>query len=108
MDMDIIKPFINHDVEVLVAGVWIEGHMAPIVKGVIMLLPLPDQAAFYGPCALRPDVIQAIRQVKKSGVPLVNPVPSSNSHTTIRSSLDDLTAIERFRKQQERQGRDQK
>lgn len=103
MDIETIKPFINHDVEVLVGGVWIEGHMAPIVKGVIVLHPLQEMLPFYGPTALKADVIQAIRQVKKNGqpgkpfteVPVTFHDPSDH---TIVSGLNPIPPRQRFAK----------
>ncbi len=94
MELDVLKNFIGRDVEVLVGGVWIEGHMQPIVKGVITLLPLGDVAQFYGPTAMKADVVQAVRQIRKQGQVQVDPAaePSAN----VRSSLDSLTAQQRF------------
>lgn len=65
MDLSILKNFVNHDVEVLVGGVWIEGHMTPIVKGQITLLPIGEASHFYGPMACEAAVVQAVRQVKR-------------------------------------------
>ena len=97
MDIEILKAFINHDVEVLIAGVWIEGHMTPIVKGVVTLLPLADVAPFYGPSACKTDVIQAIRQVRRlTAQPPVEPVPPPTDPTQIRSSLDQVSPQQRF------------
>lgn len=98
MDIETIKPFINHDVEVLVAGVWIEGHLVPIVKGVIVIHPLEDAAAFYGPTAMKIEVIQAIRQVKKGTqqeVPFTDPTASGEA-SPVRSGLDQVTPKQRF------------
>lgn len=95
MELDVLKNFVNRDVEVLVGGVWIEGHMTPIVKGVITLLPLGDTAQFYGPTALKAEVVQAVRQVKKQGqTPQVAPAPETPG--PVRSSLESLTAQQRF------------
>jgi hypothetical protein len=97
MDVEILKSFINHDVEVLIAGVWIEGHMTPIVKGVVTLLPLADVAPFYGPAACKTDVIQAIRQVRRLTTQApVDPVPTPTDPTQIRSSLDQVSPQQRF------------
>lgn len=94
MDNDILKHFIGHDVEVLISGVWIEGHMQPIAKGVIVLLPIDGTDIFYGPTSCRADVIQAIRQIKREKTaPL--PLPEADS-TKIRSSLDQVTPGHRF------------
>lgn len=87
MDISIIKPFVNRDVEVLVGGVWIEGHMTPIAKGIITLLPIGGAENFYGPCACTPEVIQAIRLVK-SEARAAAATPQTDP-TKIRSSLDN-------------------
>ncbi len=94
MDLDVLKNFIGRDVEVLVGGMWIEGHMQPIVKGVITLLPIGDAAQFYGPTAMKAEVVQAVRQVKKQGQVQVPPAPEPAAN--VRSSLDSLTAQQRF------------
>lgn len=88
MENDIIKHFVNKDVEILVAGTWIEGHMTPIVKGVVTLLPLKDAAEFYGPTACNVEVIQAIRQVKKATT-TANP-PVTPPQGPVRSSFDQV------------------
>jgi hypothetical protein len=67
MELDILKHFVNKDVEILIGGVWIEGHMTPIVKGQITLIPFGEEAAFYGPAALKAENVQCIRLVKKDG-----------------------------------------
>jgi hypothetical protein len=64
MEADILKQFINMKVEVLVGGQWIRGTLCPIVKQVCVLLPLGEEAEFYGPASMKMDAIQAIRQVK--------------------------------------------
>lgn len=97
MEIDVIKPFINHDVEVLVAGVWIEGHLVPIVKGTLILHPIGEAAAFYGPTALKADVIQAIRQVKKNGQAADQFIdPTTEAPKPVRSGLDPVTPGHRF------------
>jgi hypothetical protein len=86
MELDILKHFIGHDVEVLISGVWIEGHMQPIAKGIIVLLPIAGAEAFYGPTSCKADVIQAIRQVKRDKTtPQLPPEPQP---TKIKSSFD--------------------
>lgn len=95
MEIETIKSFIHHDVEVLVSGVWIEGHMTPIVKGVVILLPLPEFADFYGPAAMKIDVIQAIRQVKRLEKFVPEPTPE-NKPDVISSSLDQVSPKQRF------------
>lgn len=98
METDILKHFIGKDVEVLVSGVWIEGHMQPIVKGIVTLTPTGEVAAFYGPTACKAEVIQAIRQIKKSGERLANPAPIVDTKEAVRSSLESVTPGERFKR----------
>lgn len=98
MENDIIKHFVNKDVEILVSGVWIEGHMTPVVKGVVTMLPLGETAQFYGPAACNVEVIQAIRLVKRRGavaavVPPTIPEPSDPS---LRSALEQTIPSIRF------------
>lgn len=100
METDILKHFIGKDVEVLVSGVWIEGHMQPIAKGVVTLIPFGETGVFYGPCACKADVIQAIRQVKQSGQRVAEPVPEISPPTSVRSSLDSVTPGQRFKRNQ--------
>ncbi len=83
------------NVEVLVGGVWIEGHLKPIVKGVVTLLPIGEAASFYGPAALKQEAIQAIRQVRKTG-PVEMPPQEITPPTQVRSSLDEVTPAQRF------------
>ncbi len=96
MESEVLKHFIGKDVEILVAGVWIEGHLQPIVKGVVTLLPLAEAGVFYGPTACKVEVIQAIRQIKRSGQKVADPVPEANPPTNVRSSLDSITPGQRF------------
>lgn len=90
METDILKHFIGKDVEVLVSGVWIEGNLMPIAKGIIVLTPIGGTEAFYGPASMSTSVVQAIRQVKReqtaSSVPL-----STTDNAKIRSSLESNT-----------------
>lgn len=89
MDKDILKNFVKHDVEILVGGVWIEGHLQPIVNGQIVLLPIGESAAFYGPCAMKMEVIQAIRQVKKDAAKAnATAAATAQSPPPVKSSLD--------------------
>ena len=90
MDIEIIKHFINHDVEVLISGVWVEGHMMPIAKGVVVLTPIGGTEAFYGPTSCTLGVIQAIRQVKRENTTPPAPPPGTDP-TKIRSSLEQNT-----------------
>lgn len=93
MESDILKHFVNHDVEVLIAGVWIEGHMTPIVKGIVTLLPIAGAEAFYGPTACKTDVIQAIRQVIREST-VSAPVPEAPKN--IKSAFDSSPNGNRF------------
>lgn len=95
MEAEILKHFIGMNVEVLVGGVWIEGNLRPIVKGVVTLLPIGDAAAFYGPAAFKQDAIVAIRQVRKTG-PVEMPVEEIRPPAQVRSSLDEVPAAQRF------------
>lgn len=99
METDVLKHFIGKDVEVLVAGVWIEGHMLPIAKGVVTLTPTEETAPFYGATAMKAESIQAIRQVKRSSSKLPEPIPEVNS-PVVRSSLDQVTPGNRFKRNQ--------
>lgn len=99
METDILKHFIGKDVEVLVGGVWIEGHLQPIAKGVVTLVPTDETAVFYGPTAMKADVIQAIRQIKRFNQKLSDPVPEVQPPTMVRSSLDQVTPGQRFKRQ---------
>jgi hypothetical protein len=95
MEAEILKHFIGMNVEVLVGGVWIEGHLRPIVKGVVTLLPIGEAASFYGPAAFKQDAIQAIRQVRKTGAVQV-PEEVVAPTQQVRSSLDEVTPRQRF------------
>lgn len=100
METDILKHFIGKNVEVLVSGVWIEGHMQPIAKGVVTLVPTEETAVFYGPCALKADVIQAIRQIRNSSEKMAIPVPEINAPPPVRSGLEQVTPGQRFKRNQ--------
>lgn len=97
METDILKHFIGKDVEVLVSGVWIEGQLQPIAKGVVTLLPTPETAAFYGPSAMKADVIQAIRQVRRNTQAPREPAVDTNPPPPVRSSLEQVTPGQRFK-----------
>jgi len=84
------------DVEVLVDGTWIDGHLLPIAKGVVVLQPISEAAAFYGPTSMKADVIQAIRQVKKPTFTTDIPTNEQITETLaapkpVRSSLEQNT-----------------
>lgn len=74
MEAAILGNFVKRDVEILVAGVWLAGHMLPIVKGVVTLVPIGVEKEFYGPTAVKSEVIQAVREVRKQ--PQANTAPS--------------------------------
>lgn len=97
MEADILKHYVGKDVEVLVAGAWIEGRLQPIAKGIVTLLPLGEAAAFYGPTAMKMEVIQAIRQVKQPGVRIAEPLQSETPPAAVRSSLESLSPNQRFK-----------
>jgi hypothetical protein len=99
MESEILKHFIGMNVEILVHGTWIEGKLQPIVKGVITLLPIGEAASFYGPAACKQDVVQAIRQIRKTGH-VEEPVPPVQNPTQVRSSLDQITPGQRFKRNQ--------
>jgi len=88
MESDILKHFVNHDVEVLISGVWVEGHMQPIAKGIVVLLPIAGAEVFYGPTSCKTEVIQAIRVVKreKTNQPVIPP----ETPISVKSSFDGL------------------
>lgn len=97
MELDTLKHFINKDVEVLVGGVWIEGHMTPIVKGIVTLLPVGVSKEFYGPAACHAEVIQAVRQVKLQ--PQTNQVSvnsNPNPPPAVKSALESIQPGNRF------------
>lgn len=97
MENDIIKHFVNKDVEILVSGVWIEGHMTPVVKGVVTMLPFGEAAIFYGPAACNVEVIQAIRLVKRQSAPaVVPPTIPEPSDPGLRSALEQTIPGIRF------------
>lgn len=90
MEASVLGNFVKRDVEILVGGVWISGHMTPIVKGVITLIPIGVEKEFYGPTALKAEVVQAIREVRKQ--PQANTAPSVPSDPSLppplRSAFD--------------------
>ncbi len=97
METESLKHFIGKDVEVLVSGVWIEGHMQPIAKGIVTLTPVGEMGVFYGPTACKIEVIQAIRQVKHSGQKMADPLPEIGAPAPVRSSLEQVTPTQRFK-----------
>ena len=88
MEIETLKPFINHDVEILIAGNWVEGHMNPIVKGIITLSPVGVAREFYGPVCFKVDSVQAIRLIKvQPKDKSYNPPPVES----INSSIEPIT-----------------
>jgi hypothetical protein len=88
MELDVLKNFIKKDVEVLVGGIWIEGHMTPIAKGLIVLLPIGLAKDHYGPTACKAEVIQAVREVRRPASINVAVVPSDPAAPpAVQSSL---------------------
>ena len=88
MDIKVLRNFINHDVELLVGGVWIRGHMTPIVEGTITLIPIGDDKLVYGPAACKAEIVQAARQLRTQQVATTgvdrntNPPPAVHSGFT--------------------------
>lgn len=97
METDFLKPFINQNVEVLVGGVWIEGYLPPIAKGIVVLEPIGEAVHFYGQCAFRVEEIKAVRLVRSQAT-VVAPVvpPAAQPVGQVRSSLDQVTPGQRF------------
>lgn len=99
MDLDTLKNFVKRNVEVLVGGVWIEGHMTPIAKGVVVLLPIGLAKDHYGPTACKAEVIQAIREVRlPASTNTASTVPSDPSLPTPVQSGFDTSAMNPGRK----------
>jgi hypothetical protein len=89
MELEILKHFINKDVEILIGGIWIEGRMTPIVKGQITLLPIGEAASFYGPAALKAENVQCIRQVKRDAAKAnAQAVVAPNVPEPVKSSFE--------------------
>ena|ERR1700678_2343719 len=82
MESDILKSFIGRNVEILISGTWVEGHLMPIAKGIVVLKPLPGTEAFLGPTSCKTDVIQAIREVKRDTPIVPKPVETPNVHSS--------------------------
>lgn len=94
MEAEILRHFINKDVEILVGGVWVEGHMTPIVKGQITLLPFPEAVPFYGPTALKAENVQCIRQIKRNDKNTAVITPEQSS--PIKSGFETASPGKRF------------
>src|ERR1035437_3091428 len=96
MELDILKYFIKFDVEVLIGGVWIEGHMTSIAKGVVILMPLDEAKEFYGPASFKAESIIAIRQVKRGNANIPNVVINPPAPVVIKSSFEAVPPNFRF------------
>ena len=96
MELDILKHFVKHDVEVLIGGQWVEGLFSSIQKGIVVLMPFADMQVFYGPASLKAEDIQAIRQVKRNNITAPNVVPNVQTPPSIRSSFESLPPSFRF------------
>jgi hypothetical protein len=79
MEASILKEFIRRNVAILVGGVWIEGHLLPIVKNIVTLTPIGLAKEHFGPTACKMEVIQAIREVKNSPAQQVSIVNQDTS-----------------------------
>jgi hypothetical protein len=90
MEASILKEFIRQDVEVLIGGTWVEGHLMPIVKNIVVLLPVGQAKEFYGPTSCKMEVIQAIRQVKRQpAAQVANPVSQNTAPPpAVKSGFD--------------------
>lgn len=94
MDKKILGNFVKMEVEILVAGQWIPGFMAPIVNTVITLLPNDDTKDRYGPTAIEVDQVQAIRQVRRGQTASVAPnvaQPVLPTAAPVRSALESTS-----------------
>lgn len=100
MDKEILKHFVGLNVEILVGGVWVEGNLQPISKGIVVLLPIGEAAAFYGPASMKEEAIQAIRHIKKLDKPEM-PMPEVKPPEPLRSSLEQVTPQQRFARKQQ-------
>jgi hypothetical protein len=94
-----IKPFVGKDVEILVNGVWVEGRLSPIAEGLVVLVPVGEIAAFYGPTALKIEDVKAVRQIIKQQS--VKPqAPEEKTHSggvgEIKSALSPNSPSSRF------------
>lgn len=98
MELDILKNFVRHSVEVLVDGVWIEGLMMPIVKSVVVLMPNEEDQVFYGPASLKAESIQAIRQVKKIIAEPKN-LAAKDVINSVASAFESVSPKQRFSKE---------
>lgn len=77
MELKVLKNFIKREVEILVGGVWVTGLLHPIVESVITLTPIGTEALHYGPTALKAEMVQAIREVRKQPTTnVVAPAPT--------------------------------
>ncbi len=97
METDILKHFVGKDIEVLVSGIWIEGRLQQIAKGIVTLLPIDEMASFYGPAAMKIEVIQAVRQIKRVVTQVAKPADTVKPASTVKSAFESLSPAERFK-----------
>ena len=76
-----IKPFVGREVEILVDGVWVEGRLSPIAEGLVVLVPVGEVAAFYGPTACMLADVKAVRQIVKQQVNQTTPAKEETRHS---------------------------
>lgn len=97
MELDILKAFIKLNVEVVVDGVCFCGLLAPIAKGIVVIIPFPEDSEFYGPASMHYSDIKAIRQIKRHPNSPVAQLPELPTEIpNIRSSLETLPPNFRF------------
>lgn len=95
-----IKPFVGKDVEILVDGVWVEGRLSPIAEGLVVLVPVGEMAAFYGPTALKIEDVRAVRQIIKQTVNQAKSTPNQPTYSggvgEIKSAMSANPPSNRF------------
>ncbi len=97
MELDTLKHFVNKDVEILIGGVWVRGHMTPIVKSLITLIPFPEDAVNYGPTALKAENVNCIRQVKRDAVQAnVQQATAAQTPAPVKSSFESAHPGNRY------------
>jgi len=80
-----------------VSGCLFQGMLAPIVKGVVTIIPFPEDAEFFGPAAMHAEDIKAIRQVKRNPTAPKAQLPElSFEPPNIKSSFESLPPNFRF------------
>ena len=90
MELKVLKNFVKREVEILVGGVWVTGTLLPIVESVITLIPMGTEALHYGPTALKAEMVQAIREVRKQPTDnAVAPTPTG-APAPVQSSFNSV------------------